>query len=159
MNLSNQLQPLAHHAYYIVGNHLTAKEIVVTLAHLHNIEARGNPDFHESKHETFTIDDARNLKGTAETRPVYEGSKKIFVLTLNGITVEAQNALLKLLEEPAEYAHFFLIIPSAHLLLPTVKSRLCFIDTGFAAGTSSGGGRVGDGNGGARIHGRGCIWI
>ena len=46
---------------------------------------------------------------------------------MNGITVEAQNALLKLLEEPPVYAHFFLIIPSAHLLLPTVKSRLSMI--------------------------------
>ncbi len=47
---------------------------------------------------------------------------------MNGITVEAQNALLKLFEEPSVYAHFFVIIPSAHLLLPTVKSRIRIIE-------------------------------
>jgi hypothetical protein len=35
---------------------------------------------------------------------------------------------LKLLEEPALYAHFFFIVPSAHLLLPTVKSRMLVVD-------------------------------
>ena len=50
--------------------------------------------------------------------------KKIFIIRANNIGHEAQNALLKLFEEPAEYAHFFLIVPSAHILLPTVKSRM-----------------------------------
>lgn len=135
------LRSLSHHAHCVVGDHSAAAKIVESLVRLHDIQVKGNPDFHESKHETFTIDDARNLKQTAAMRPVGEGGKKIFVLTLNGITVEAQNALLKLLEEPAEYAHFFLIVPSAHLLLPTVKSRLCFIETKIAKGDSFGGGK------------------
>ena len=59
--------------------------------------------------------------------PIGETGKRIFVISINNITIEAQNALLKLLEEPAQYAHFFLIIPSAHLLLPTVRSRLNFL--------------------------------
>ena len=50
---------------------------------------------------------------------------------MDNANIEAQNALLKLLEEPAEYAHFYIIIPSAHLLLPTVKSRLLFLDLGY----------------------------
>ena len=70
-----------------------------------------------------------------------ESGKKIFILTMNGITVEAQNALLKLLEEPAKYANFFLVIPSAHLLLPTVKSRLQIID---GIGRSGANGKTGN---------------
>ena len=68
--------------------------------------------------------------------PAGKSGKKIFVISMNAITSEAQNALLKLLEEPAEYAHFFLIIPSSHLLLPTVKSRLSFIGSGSSALTN-----------------------
>ena len=49
-------------------------------------------------------------------------------MQMNGITVEAQNSLLKLLEEPAKHAHFFVIIPSTHLLLPTMKSRMSLLD-------------------------------
>jgi hypothetical protein len=35
--------------------------------------------------------------------------------------------LLKIFEEPNEYAHFFLIIPSEELLLPTLRSRLFMV--------------------------------
>lgn len=113
---------LTHHAYLCVG---TSKDSI--FSHIQDklqIKILGNPDFFDESYETFTIDDARQVKSLHATRPVSESGKKIFVLRMNGITVEAQNALLKLLEEPAEYAHFFIIIPSAHLLLPTVRSRM-----------------------------------
>jgi DNA polymerase III delta prime subunit len=128
---------LSHHAYLIVGGGSVKVELISMLEKKDKIKIQGNPDFFERVYETFTIDDARELKSLAGTRPIMANSnsvdlagKKIFILTMNGITVEAQNALLKLLEEPPEYAHFFLIIPSAHLLLPTVKSRLSMIDVG-----------------------------
>jgi DNA polymerase III gamma/tau subunit len=39
------------------------------------------------------------------------------------MTVEAQNALLKTIEEPSGNALFVFIIPSPDILLPTVRSR------------------------------------
>jgi DNA polymerase III delta prime subunit len=42
---------------------------------------------------------------------------------------EAQNALLKLFEEPSEQTFFYLIIPNKELLLPTLLSRLHIVDT------------------------------
>ncbi len=122
----DQLSSLSHHAYGLVGTTETRDELISILEKKHKITVQGNPDFYIRKYETLTIDDAREIKSLHSNRPVSD-SKKIFVLTMNGITIEAQNALLKLLEEPAEYAHFFLVIPSAHLLLPTVKSRLSLI--------------------------------
>ena len=115
---------LTHHACYILGNLSTRTRLVEMLATDYNLITPGNPDFFDLSFETFTIDDARQLKSLHSTRSVGSSEKKIFVLTMNGITVEAQNALLKLFEEPAAYAHFFVIIPSAHLLLPTVRSRM-----------------------------------
>ena len=132
----------SHHAYLLIGNTQTRDQFISTLEKKDKITAQGNPDFFIRNYETFTIDDAREIKMLHSTRPVGVMSgnrnmktvkkidtsdfseKKIFVLTMNGATVEAQNAMLKLLEEPAEYAHFFVIIPSAHLLLPTIKSRM-----------------------------------
>ncbi|MBU6426901.1 hypothetical protein KGQ27_01535 [Patescibacteria group bacterium] len=128
MKIADQLTKLNHHAYCIAGNDLAAEEIVNALAKLHGIEAKSNPDFAVETYETFTISDARRLKDSSNIKPVDSSGKKIFILTLDSITTEAQNALLKLLEEPAEYAHFFLIVPSAYLLLPTVKSRLFFLE-------------------------------
>ena len=122
---------LSHHANLIVGNAQTRDQLISILEKQHKITAQGNPDFFIRNYETFTIDDARQIKQLHSSRPLLDADKKnpgagkkFFVLTMNGATVEAQNAMLKLLEEPAEYAHFFLIIPSAHLLLPTVKSRM-----------------------------------
>jgi DNA polymerase III delta prime subunit len=90
----------------------------------HKIESQGNTDFFDRSYENMTIDDARELKTAHGMRPVGEMGKKIFIIRANAIGHEAQNALLKLFEEPADYAHFFLIVPSAHILLPTVKSRM-----------------------------------
>lgn len=143
---SNILSNLSHHAYLLIGNSQASESLLTLLEKEYGIETQGNPDFYVRNYETFTIDDSREIKALHNTRPVGGkqknlnkksdkkvdtldfSEKKIFVLTMNGITVEAQNSLLKLLEEPAEYAHFFLIVPSAHLLLPTVKSRMTTID-------------------------------
>ena len=53
-----------------------------------------------------------------------DGGKKIFVISTNSITREAQNSLLKIFEEPTEGTHFFLILSSSRILIPTLKSRL-----------------------------------
>ncbi len=128
MELADQLKSLSHHAYALIGRALLRAELLALLEEEHSIQIQGNPDMYDRSFETFTIDDARELKSAHETRPVTEAGKKIFILSMNAVTVEAQNALLKLFEEPSEYAHFFVIIPSAHLLLPTVKSRIRIIE-------------------------------
>ena len=128
MPLSNHLKIISHHAYCLTGDLSTCVELKTLLNDMHQIPSQANPDFYEHKYEIFTIDDARNLKSLHDTRPIGPTGKKVFIISTHGITIEAQNALLKLLEEPGDYAHFFLIIPSTHILLPTVKSRLLFIE-------------------------------
>ena len=39
------------------------------------------------------------------------------------MTVQAQNALLKTIEEPPSYAVIFLLTENAEVLLPTIRSR------------------------------------
>jgi DNA polymerase III delta prime subunit len=113
-----------HHAQYLIGNSALKPDLLRLIKKELKAEPQANPDFFNRTYETFAIDDARELKSIHETRPVKEDGKKIFMITTNGITVEAQNALLKLFEEPGAYAHFFLMIPSEHLLLATIKSRM-----------------------------------
>jgi len=135
---NNSSTDLSHHAYLLIGNAVNRDNLISIIEKTYKTSAQGNPDFYIRNYETFTIDDSREIKILHNSRPTIEDSKKIFVLTMNGITIEAQNSLLKLFEEPAEYAHFFLVIPSAHLLLPTVKSRMQvlegekFVDNGFS---------------------------
>lgn len=124
------LKTLSHHAYSMVGGAAEHDALVAVLAKDHKISLRGNPDFVDRRYEVFSVDDSREIKSLAESKPTVAGAKKIFVLEMSGITNEAQNALLKLLEEPPVDTHFFLIVSSAHLLLPTVKSRLSFLGEG-----------------------------
>lgn len=127
MSKFSDLKIISHHAYYLTGGEEVAKELKSVLEKSHRVRITGNPDFYDRRYETFTIDDARQVKAAADSKPTITDGKKFFVLQMSGITVEAQNAMLKLLEEPAEYTHFFLIIPSVHLFLPTMKSRMSFV--------------------------------
>ncbi|MDE2038032.1 MAG: hypothetical protein KGI69_02305 [Patescibacteria group bacterium] len=128
---------LSHHANLLIGGASAHDGLVSALEKSRKARVRGDPDFIDRAYGTFAIGDARDLKALAATRPAGKDGRKIFVLTMDGITLEAQNALLKLLEEPPERAHFFLIVPSAHLLLPTVLSRLSLMDAPAGVGALS----------------------
>ncbi len=69
----------------------------------------------------FLIDDA---KAVEKESYIAEASEKIIVLMANSFRIEAQNFLLKLLEEPPKNIKFLIVVPSKNLLLPTIKSRL-----------------------------------
>jgi DNA polymerase III delta prime subunit len=110
-----------HHAYVIPGDvEALLKEVRAFATETLKIGI-GNPDYYERMFESLGVDEARELKETAYLAPI--GPKRIFVLGIPSITREAQNALLKLLEEPPAHVHFFLILPTEELLLPTVRSR------------------------------------
>ncbi len=77
----------------------------------------------------FGIDDSRALVETAYKRP-NSGEKKLIIVALKNITVEAQQALLKILEEPPKTAVFVFCVPVSLYLLPTLLSRF-YIDQEF----------------------------
>jgi len=72
--------------------------------------------------DKFGINDAKELIRLAHNRPV--GSKHLtLVVRTEFITLEAQNALLKILEEPPTSTKFVFIIPPSLNLLLTLQSR------------------------------------
>ncbi len=85
------------------------------------------PDIIVVKHEkagTISVDDIREqLNGDIMIKP-YSSPRKIYIIPeADLMTVQAQNALLKTLEEPPEYAVIFLLTENAESLLPTIRSR------------------------------------
>jgi DNA polymerase III gamma/tau subunit len=86
------------------------------------IEISGNSDAYVRVYRSFGIDEARELRERAALRPA-EGKHRIFMIATPSMTQEAQNALLKTLEEPPADALFFFIVASAQTLLPTLRSR------------------------------------
>jgi DNA polymerase-3 subunit delta' len=65
----------------------------------------------------------RDIRAAAFITP-QELSVRIFIIRqAETMTVEAQNALLKILEEPPAGVYFFLLCANSSLMLPTVRSR------------------------------------
>lgn len=113
-----------HHAYVIVGNtELVKSSLLSELESSWKIHIKGNPDVSINIYDTLRIDDARELVEKQKNKS-FSGIKKIFVIEANSIAVEAQNALLKAFEEPAENTHFFLIGNATKNLIPTLLSRV-----------------------------------
>jgi DNA polymerase III delta prime subunit len=116
-----------HHAYAFEGEKV---DIVPSLFKFlekdFGVEIKNNPDFSYQEFETFTIDDGRALQELHGRRAI--SAKKIFIISTRFVTTEAQNALLKIFEEPTENSHFFLIMPNTQVLIPTLRSRLVVVE-------------------------------
>ena len=116
-----------HHAYLIEDDGgLAFEKLTAFIQDDMGIATQGNPDVWFGSFEKFGIDEGRMVRELQASRPVV-GDKRIFVITTQFFTREAQNALLKVFEEPTSGTHFFIITPSASALLPTLRSRLLII--------------------------------
>jgi DNA polymerase III delta prime subunit len=79
-------------------------------------------DFIVLRYGLFSVEDARKLSELACNAPT--GAHKVIVVTATRLFHEAQNALLKLFEEPPAATTLILIVPSEGMLIPTLRSRL-----------------------------------
>ncbi len=105
-----------HHAECIVG------DSTIALSKIPKTDQNG-PDVRRYSYVQLGIDDARALKQEAAQRPV-SGDTRVFIIVVRSATLEAQNALLKLFEEPAPGVRFYLLIPKEDILIETLRSRL-----------------------------------
>ena len=106
-----------HHANLLVGNKEWAFSQIPESARI-----KGN-DVSLQFFDRMSIADVRALIHATTLMPVAE-SHRTFVIVANSILTEAQNALLKLFEEPNATTIFYLIVPTEDILLPTLRSRL-----------------------------------
>ncbi len=115
-----------HHAYLIEGGREIIVPEIVEFCKSINIKTFGNPDYIHISLDNFKIDEAFELRAMS-TNKSYSSGKKIFLICTNTITLDAQNVLLKMFEEPIENTHFFLVVPDTNSLLKTVISRFYLI--------------------------------
>lgn len=134
MNEFEEILALSHHAYFIHHNEGVAHRLKDFLFKKFKIQQKQNPDFFHEVFITLSIDNSRKLKELHTGRSFIEDNKRVFIIESNSITHEAQNALLKIFEEPNENSLFFLIMPSIEILLPTLKSRLFIIKKNHSEG-------------------------
>lgn len=140
------------HAYLIQGEKLSGKMMVADIfARALQCEAaqgekpcnqcrscrqalnRNHPDIMYVEHEkpnVISVDNIRQqINGDIAIKP-YSGARKIYIMDeAEKMNVQAQNALLKTLEEPPEYAVILLLSTRAEAMLQTILSRCVVLNT------------------------------
>lgn len=105
-------------------------------------KAIGNnhPDIYETdgktkKSDAFTVDSVREIRTNAFIVP-NEANAKIYILK-NGqnMNEQAQNALLKILEEPPHYVYFIILTSQKSKMLDTVLSRVSVYSLAASSGS------------------------
>ena len=97
----------------------------------HQAASGNHPDIIHITHEkpnSIGVDDVRDqLVGDVQIRP-YNGKYKIYIMPdAEKMTVQAQNAILKTIEEPPEYAVIILLTDNEQGFLDTIRSRCVLI--------------------------------
>ena len=90
-------------------------------------ESGNHPDIIRVTHEkpnSISVDDiSTQVNNTVDIKP-YQGPYKVYIIPqADMMTPQAQNAILKTIEEPPSYAVFLLLTENAETLLPTINSR------------------------------------
>lgn len=119
--------------FILCENNKTKQDVCDDCYECHSFERNNNPDIIyviPKKTNFIGVDDVREqIKEKVNIKP-YAGKYKIFILEdADKMTVQAQNALLKILEEPPSFVIFFLLADDKKNLLPTIISRCIILKT------------------------------
>lgn len=116
------------HANLIVGPDGIGKSVIAKYLSNNIIEPRDNAEsvdivrYYPSS-ASFGVDDVRNIIDEVSKKP-YEGDKKVLILyKCDKMTIQAQNALLKTIEEPPSGVYLILLSDSLETILDTIQSR------------------------------------
>lgn len=138
------------HAYIFGGEHGAGKKLLASLfamtlqceeqgiepcmkcASCRKALSKNHPDIINVIHEkpnSIGIDEIRaQLIGDVAIRP-YESRWKVYIVNdADKLTLQAQNALLKTIEEPPAYAVILLLANNPDALLPTITSRCVLLN-------------------------------
>lgn len=100
-------------------------KIVVT-SDFESLKAKLESEFGINNLRFYISDDflLENAKDVIAEAYIAEKDEKILVIQANSFRIEAQNALLKIIEEPPRNIKFIIVTQSKNLLLPTIRSRM-----------------------------------
>ena len=124
-----------HHAYLITGDTSeNLEKLRCTLEKIVGVNLSSHPDYYQHVTPSFSIADSRQLIERQKTKSfshLQNGASegmRFFVVVADSFTIEAQNGLLKVLEDPIASSHFFILTTRGDLLLPTLYSRLSHME-------------------------------
>lgn len=130
-------QELRHHAYAIEAERTQGvEEAVRWIERELGMRSKGHPDVVILEYGLLSVEDARRVGEIAAQAPL-AGDAKAIVIAASRAYREAQNALLKIFEEPPPGTYLFLVLPSLGGLLPTLRSRIQILGTHVGRQTSN----------------------
>lgn len=113
-----------HHAFVIEAEAAEGIEAARAWAKKElGMDAGNNPDVVVLEFGLLSVADARRVSELA-AGAAFAGEHKVVIIAANRAYHEAQNALLKIFEEPPEGAYLFLVMPTLGGVLPTLRSRV-----------------------------------
>ena len=116
-------ESLSGHAYVCFGD--VQQNLISLKKYLGedlDISLVNNPDLFVFDLPKIGIGEVRRI-GSIVARTNISAGSKVIILAMDSITIEAQNAFLKTLEEPASPTLFYILVPSGTYLLDTIISR------------------------------------
>jgi len=123
-----------NHAYIVVGDPTEVSKKIDSLIR-DNLD-QSNPDIFLNVYDDFYIENSHDFIRSQSRKVFGEDSKgRFFVLGINNITREAQNSLLKIVEEPPVGSHTFIVVSNLNKLLPTLCSRCVVLNSGGRVGS------------------------
>ncbi len=72
---------------------------------------------------SLSVDNVRDIKTEVYTKPKMSAYKAVVAENMELATTQAQNAMLKMIEEPPEKVVFFMLTSNMAPILPTISSR------------------------------------
>jgi hypothetical protein len=122
--MDSYTSPMQHHAFVIEAEQDEGIEIAERWVKKElGMSHKANPDVAVLRYGLFSPDDARRVAEIAAQAP-FVGEHKVLIIAATRAYHEAQNALLKLFEEPPHETYLFFVLPSLGGLLPTLRSRV-----------------------------------
>lgn len=105
-------------------SNLLSEKINELCQKLKNIVSPNNPDvFNVGLQSGWGIDTIRGVNSFFSKKPISHQNKIVLIQDAQNLQTEAQNALLKNLEEPGKNNYIFLTTNNSSSLLPTILSR------------------------------------
>lgn len=128
---------LHHHAQLIEGDLDSYNQILSDLESKLGLH-KNHPDLNAFSfiHEKLGIDDAHKIHHVMLRNPA-SSPQTVTIIYAHTLTETAQNALLKIFEEPPQHSYIFLITNFLPHLLPTLRSRFVMYKNGEVKGGES----------------------
>ena len=125
------MDELRHHAYIYEGALSLLDGLAADAKARFGFGGEHNPDAHVRQFEKFGIEESRWMRSLGALRGT--SGRSLYIIGISSITSEAQQALLKLFEEPQAGTTFVILVPHG-VLLPTVRSRVAEYPEKLAGG-------------------------